>query len=64
MSDDDDLVNSQARARSLGFLGSHVENSEWLTTDLIVVCRMKAIIKMTMLLMLMTMVVKTSNMEY
>ena len=64
MSDDDDLVNSQARARSLEFLGSHVENSEWLTTDLIVVCRMKAIIKMTMLLMLMTMVVKTSNMEY
>ena len=32
----DYLVNSQARSRSLGFLGSHFENSESFTTDLIV----------------------------
>ena len=66
MNDDDDLVNSQARARSLGFLGSHVKKSEWFTTDLIV-CQMimKTIhIKMMMLLMLMIMVVKASHIEY
>ena len=59
MNDDDDLVNSQARARSLGFLGSHVKKSEWFTTDLYD-CQiiMKTIIKMMVLLMLMIMVVK------
>ena len=58
MNDDDDLVNSQARARSLGFLGSHVKKSEWFTTDLIV-CQMimKTVIKMMRLLMLMIMVI-------
>ena len=64
MNDDDDLVNSQARARSLGFLGSHVKKSEWFTTDLYD-CQiiMKTIhIKMMVLLMLMIMVVKVTTM--
>ena len=44
-------MNSQARARSLGFLGSHFEKSEWFTTDLIgclvkMVIREKTMVKM------------------
>ena len=58
------LVNSQARARSLGFLGSHVKKSEWFTTDLICHIIMKNIIKMIMLLMLMIMVVKVTTMGF
>ena len=54
--DGDNLVNSQARARSLGFLGLHVEKSEWLTTDLIVslMMIMETIAKMVMLVMRVT----------